>query len=365
MLYFYAFSCALALSILLTGVMRKIGLKYKILSRPRKRDVHVRPVPRIGGPAIFVSFALVLFIFFNYYHLNLVNERIWLSLDWRFWGILIGGLITCGLILIDDIKGMSPGKKMLIQVFAALIVISSGVGIDHLTNPFGQEINLNSLYIPFFSYHGVIYHFSLWSDLLTLIWLVGMMNIMNFVDGVDGLAGGLAVIAALTLFALSTLPFINQSGTAMIAITFAGAVAGFLFWNFPPAKIFMGDSGSMFIGFIMGVLPLISGGKLATAFLVLGFPIIDGLVVAFSRIFRRENPFNTPDKTHLHHRFLSAGFSTRQAILSMYLIAAAFGWVALRSSTKEKFAAAVVLVILVLLTLSVLEVIRRKRVSSK
>ena len=360
MQYLIGFSLALIISLFLTGIARKIGVKFNIMSKPRKRDIHRTPVPRIGGPAIFVAFVIA-FVFTIVRFNPGSSAGLYGMLDSHVWGILLGGLVVVSLNLFDDLRGLSPLKKLVIQILAAVIIIASGIGIDHLTNPFGPEINLNSVYIPIFAWNGVVYHFSLWSDLLTLLWLVGMMNVMNFVDGVDGLAGGLSVIAGIILFLLSVSSVVNQELTGMIAIVFAGAVAGFLFWNFPPAKIFMGDSGSMFLGFMLGVLPLISGGKLATAFLVLGFPIIDGLVVAIGRIARGKNPVNTPDKTHIHHRFLSAGFTTRQSILSMYFIAAAFGWVALRSSTTEKFVAAGVLVLLVLLTIYFLTNYRRAR----
>jgi len=355
--YILGFLLAFLFSILLTGIARKIGIKYNVMSRPRERDVHVKPVPRIGGPAIFLAFVLALAFFLA----KVFDFQSSVILDWHLWGIIIGGLFVVSLNLIDDVKGLSPAKKMLIQVLAAIIVIASGVGIDFLSNPFGGEFNLNSVYVPIFSFNGIVYHFSLWSDLLTLVWLVGMMNVMNFVDGVDGLASGLSLIASIILFVLAISLAVSQPSTALITIIFAGAAGGFLVWNFPPAKIFMGDSGSMFLGFMLGVLPLISGGKLATAFLVLGFPIVDGLVVAIGRITRGKNPFNTPDKTHLHHRFLNAGFSTRQAILSMYFIAATFGWVALRSTTEEKFIAAFALILLVIVTLYLLARFRPKK----
>jgi UDP-GlcNAc:undecaprenyl-phosphate GlcNAc-1-phosphate transferase len=260
----------------------------------------------------------------------------------------VGGIIIAFSMLIDDIKGLKAWQKFLFQIAVTLIIIASGIGINSLPNPFGAAFNLNSVYIPIFSHNGIVYHFSLWSDLLTLVWMVGMMNVINFIDGVDGLAGGVSGIAAFTIFLLSISLAVNQPAVALISIILAGSCVGFLVWNFPPAKIFMGDSGSAFLGFMLGVLPLLSGGKLATAFLVLGFPIVDGLLVFGGRIRRKENPFTTPDKTHLHHRFLKANFSPRQAILSIYLISAAFGWVALRSTTENKVIAAVILVLLLL-----------------
>lgn len=347
--YFLPFLFSVLLSVFLTGIFFVLGKKFNIVSAPRKRDVHIKLVPRIGGPAIFISFLVVTIISFIIFakNLNFVSYTLF-GVDEQLFGILAGGLFITGVMIIDDLRGIKPSLKFFLQLIATIIIIASGVGIDSITNPFGGEINLNSIYIPIATINGITYHFSLWSDLLTVIWLVGMMNVINFVDGVDGLAAGVSSIAAVTLFFLSISVGVNQPATAMISIILAGSTLGFLIWNFPPAKIFMGDSGSMFLGFMLGTIPLISGGKLATAFLVLGFPIIDGLFVAVGRIIRKENPFSTPDKTHLHHRFLRAGYSVRQSILFLYLIATAFAWVALRSTTMNKLIAAGMLVLLLI-----------------
>jgi len=348
--YFLPFLGALAISGILTGFLRGIGIKYGIVSKPRTRDIHKNPVPRIGGIAIFVSFIVVVIGYFMFAKNDLsFGPTKFGGMDEHLIGILVGGAIIASTMLIDDLFGLKPWQKLVFQLLATLAVIGSGIGINSLPNPFGEAINLNSVYIPIFSLHGNVYHFSLWSDLLTLVWMVGMMNVINFIDGVDGLAGGVSSIAAFTIFLLSISVAVSQPSVAVISIILAGSCVGFLLWNFPPAKIFMGDTGSIFLGFMLGVLPLISGGKLATAFLVLGFPIVDGLMVAGARIFRKENPFTTPDKTHLHHRFLRAGFSQRQAIISIYVISAAFGWVALRSTTENKILAAFVLVIVLVL----------------
>lgn len=353
MLYFLPFLAAFFISLILTVATRRIGLLYGIVSKPRERDVHKKPVPRIGGVAVFLSFVLVSVFLSIFFRDDLQFGKPFLfGIDRRIFSIFAGGLLITSAMLYDDIKGLKAWHKLIFQVLVSLIVIAGGIGIDWLANPFGDQLNLNSIYVPILTINGVVYHFSLISDLLTLIWLVGMMNVINFVDGVDGLAGGLSGIAAITLFLLSL--SVGQSATAMVSVVLAGAIMGFLVLNFPPAKIFMGDSGSMFIGFMLGVLPLISGGKLATAFLVLGFPIVDGVFVAASRLLRRQNPLTTPDKTHLHHRFLLAGFSQRQAILSMYLISIAFGWVALRASTMEKLIASVILVLLLFTIIALL-----------
>jgi len=338
-----------------------LGKKFKILALPRERDVHKEPLPRIGGLAMAASFVLVAFLVFRFINPDLSFGATRLSdFDTHFWGIILGASLISLTMFLDDLRNLRPTVKLIIQILVALVVIASGIGIDKIANPFGPEINLNSVYIQVATISGITYHFSLFSDLLTLIWIVGMMNVLNFIDGVDGLASGQSAIAALTIFLLSLSASVNQPATAMISIILAGAALGFLVWNFPPAKIFMGDSGSMFLGFMLGVLPLISGGKMATAFLVLGFPIVDGLVVAIGRLIRRQN-LTTPDKTHLHHRFLAAGFSPRQAILSMYLIAAAFGWVALRSTTMNKMIAACILVVLLLVLIWVLKIVKDRK----
>jgi UDP-GlcNAc:undecaprenyl-phosphate GlcNAc-1-phosphate transferase len=344
MFYLFAFLGATVLSLILTGIVRVLGLKHNIVSIPRERDVHKKPVPRIGGIAIFVSFIIISIVAYlilgNEAHLG---SNFVFGIDRKILAIWIGGLLVASTMLLDDIFGLRAWQKLSCQIFASLILIAGGIGIDYLTNPFGAPIDLNIVYIPLFTIDGIVYHFSLVSDLFTLFWLVGMMNVINFIDGVDGLASGISAIAALSIFLLSLI--LGQTGIALISLVLVGSIAGFLFWNFPPAKIFMGDSGAMFLGFMLGLLPLMSGGKLATAFLTLGFPIVDGLFVAGSRLLRGKNPLTTPDKTHLHHRFLAAGFTQRQAVLSLYFISAAFAWVALRASTEEKFYAAIILVL--------------------
>lgn len=360
--YFFPFFAALLLSAVLTGFLRQIGIKNGIVSKPRARDIHKKPIPRIGGVAIASSFILVTIIVFSFIYPNLhfTGLKVF-GIDRHLSGILLGGFLISGAMLYDDLFGLKSYKKLAIQIIVSLTVIASGIGIDHLSNPFGAAFDLNSVYVPIFKLNGIIYHFSLWSDLLTLLWLVMMMNVINFVDGVDGLAGGLSGIAAFVIFLLSITLAVNQPATAMVSIILCGSAAGFLVWNFPPAKIFMGDSGSMFLGLMLGILPLLSGGKLATTFLVLGFPIVDGIFVALSRLLRGKNPITTPDKTHLHHRFLSAGFTPRQAVLSIYFIAALFGWVALRSTTYDKMLASVVLVVSLLIIILILNLIAKSK----
>lgn len=361
MVYFGLFLLSLILSVALTGVVRNFALKRKLAPQLRERDTHSKPVPRIGGVAIFGAFLAVSLIYFLFINpAAVIGGGQWFGLDKRIVSIWLASLVIVLAMLYDDLRGLSAWKKLLFQVVAALIVIAGGIGVGTLSNPFGAAINLDSIIIGV-NLFGRIHHIWLWSDILAFIWLIGMMNVINFIDGIDGLAAGVSGIAAFIIFLLSLA--VSQNAVAMIAIILCGATIGFLYWNFYPAKIFMGDSGSMFLGFMLGVLPLISGGKLATAFLVLGFAIVDGLIVAGARIIRGKNPFTTPDKTHLHHRFLTAGFSVPATVLSLYAIAALFGWVALRSTTLNKIIASSVLIVVVAVLILILnQMKKRKRV---
>jgi len=203
-------------------------------------------------------------------------------------------------------------------------------------------LDLTTLKIPI-SLFGHGFTFVVWGDLLTMFWIVLLINTMNFLDGLDGLAAGISFVTAMVIFFLSVL--LVQDATALLAILIAGVTLGFLPWNFYPAKIFLGDSGSMSLGFLLAVLAIISGGKLATAFLVLGLPVLDVGWVALRRIFEGRSPF-LADKKHFHHRLLTAGMSQRQAVIFLYCISVVFGAIAVLARTKEKITAVLVLLAL-------------------
>jgi UDP-GlcNAc:undecaprenyl-phosphate GlcNAc-1-phosphate transferase len=353
------FGLTIVLSLGFTGLVRRYALKNKLTPELRDRDSHKTPTPRIGGMAIFAAFFIISIIYFLLINRHaVIGGGQWFGLDKRIVSIWLATLIIVSSMLFDDLRGLTAWKKFGFQALAALIVIAGGIGVGTLSNPFGHAINLDSVIITL-NFLGRAHHIWLWSDLLAFFWLIGMMNVINFIDGIDGLAAGVSGIAAFIIFLLSLA--VSQSAVAMISIILCGAAVGFLYWNFYPAKIFMGDSGSMFLGFMLGILPLISGGKLATAFLVLGFAIVDGLIVAGARIIRGKNPFTTPDKTHLHHRFLAAGFSVPATVLSLYFIAALFGWVALRSTTLNKIIASSFLIVIIAGLILILNQIKKRR----
>ncbi len=365
--YIWLFLAAGILSFIFTLIVKKWATKWKIYDWPAPRKVHGRPTPRLGGLAFFASFFILILIFLIWRpELIRFSDWLWFSgfIDKRLFGVLLGAVILIVVGVIDDIKGLSPLTKLSWQIIAALIVIASGVGIEVIRNPFGGPlIHLDQWQIPF-QLWGQTYHFVVLGDLFVLIWIVAMINVLNFLDGLDGLAAGVSFIAFLTLFSLSLAPDVGQIHIALVCIILAGALIGFLPQNFYPAKIFMGDSGSMFLGYMIAVLAVVSGGKVATSLLVLGFPILDGLWVIGRRFLAKRSPF-LADKKHLHHRFLAVGLNQRQAVLAIWFLTAVFGIVALLSETREKFIALMCLLGLMVVLAVILVVVEWKKEQSK
>lgn len=340
--YLAPFAIAAIISGGLTFSVRFLALKFGWVDLPGPRKIHKVPIPRLGGVAIALSFFMLAIAY------NLITQRLEFSsfhvlfFEKRLLGVLLGAFILLVAGIYDDIKGLVAWQKLIFQILAAAVAIVFGIGISYLRLPGGYHINLDQWVIPIRLF-GETFSFVVWGDLLTMFWLVLMINTMNFLDGLDGLAGGVSAIAAIAMFFLSL--SLGQFPSALLCLILAGAALGFLPWNFHPARIFMGDSGSMFLGYILGVLAVISGGKLATAFLVLGIPVLDVIWVAIRRIINGKSPF-TADKLHLHHRMLSAGLTQRQTVLLLYIISAAFGTLAVFSGTDQKGKAAIYLVLM-------------------
>ncbi len=362
-IYIWSFLAAAILAFIFTLIVKKLAIKWKIYDWPAPRKVHGRPTPRLGGLAFFASFFILILVFLIWRpELIRFSDWFWFSgfVDKRLFGVLLGAVILVVVGVIDDIKGLSPLTKLAWQIIAALIVIASGIEIEYIRNPLGGVlVHLDQWQIPF-QLWGQTYHFVVLSDLFIIFWIVLMINVLNFLDGLDGLAAGVSFIAFLTLFSLSLAPDVSQIHTAILCIILAGAVAGFLPQNFYPAKIFMGDSGSMFLGYMIAVLAVVSGGKVATSLLVLGFPILDGLWVIGRRLLAKRSPF-LADKKHLHHRFLAVGLNQRQAVLAIWLLVAVFGVVALLSGTREKFIALMCLLGLMMALAVILVVVEWRR----
>lgn len=334
-LYIAPFIIAALITGGLTYSVKKLAEKYKWLDMPSPRKIHAKPIPRLGGVAIVLGF---LFLVIGY---NLITNRldftpfkVWF-LDKHLFGVILGALVLLFAGIYDDIKNLKPYQKLIFQVIAAVTVVAFGVSIGFIRLPGGATLSLTDWVVPINIFgHG--FQFVVWGDLLTIFWIVLLTNTMNFLDGMDGLAGGISLIAGLSLFFLSLI--LLQGPSALLAIIFAGSIFGFMPWNFNPAKIFMGDSGSMFLGYMLGVLSVISGGKIATAFLILGIPLLDVIWVVLRRIFHGVSPFKA-DRQHFHHRLLSLGLSQKSAVLFLYCIAIAFGIVAVLTQTQEKIIA--------------------------
>jgi len=300
-----AFAIAVSVSYIATPLMIRLAKLVGAIDVPKdNRRVHKVPIPRLGGLAIFLGFmAGVLYL---------------ADIDSRMFGVIIGAAIIVTLGFFDDIKPLSAKFKLLVQIIAAIIVIQSGVRIEYVRNP---------LYFIFTDSPYII--FGNWSYLLTLVWIVGVTNAINLVDGLDGLAAGISIISASTLFmaALST----GRPFEALLAAILAASTLGFLPYNFNPAKIFMGDTGALFLGYMLSVISVMGVLKGAAALSILvpifaiGLPIFDTLFAMARRALSGKSMMEA-DKGHLHHKLLDAGMSQKQAVLTLYSISAVLGF---------------------------------------
>lgn len=299
LLYLLVFLIALFAALLLTPVVRKLALKIGILDSPGVRKIHLKPVPTLGGTAIYLAFLIAVLIFL------VIAFSSSLKVNYQgIFGILLSGTLLLIIGIVDDIKGVSAFTKLLFQIVAASIAIYFGVKIEFITNPLNGIIPLGTLAVP-----------------ITILWIVGITNAINLVDGLDGLASGIAAISGVTLFIVALIT--GQPGAAMLMIALAGVSLGFLRYNFNPAKIFLGDSGSLFLGYILatsavlGVLKSALVIALIVPVLIFGFPIMDTAFAILRRLKRGQHIFEA-DKRHIHHSLLEAGLSHREAVMAIY-----------------------------------------------
>ncbi len=309
-----AFGVAFVVVLVATPRVISLAKKYHLFDLPSARRIHLSPVPRVGGIALFLGFIIALFAVFG--------------LDPRIFGVAVCATLIFLLGLLDDIYNLNPVLKFTGQIFVASLAIFFGITIGNITNPFGGIILLSPLL----------------DIVLTTIWMLLMINTVNFLDGLDGLATGVTAIAAGVLVILSLFAIVDQPSTATLAAIVCGSALGFLYFNWHPAKIFMGDSGSHLLGFLLATISIISGGKIATAVLALGLPVLDMLWSVTRRLKEGKSPF-VADKLHLHHLLLSAGLSQSTVVLLFYGLTIGFGVVALLSGTWVKLFGLLVLVI--------------------
>jgi UDP-GlcNAc:undecaprenyl-phosphate GlcNAc-1-phosphate transferase len=304
---------ATLLSFVLTPRVRRIVLRYRIVDRPGARRINVRPVPRSGGLAVAASFLVVAGGFL------LINDQVHLirvpvslrPLDVA--ALLLGGAVAAGLGAMDDRFNLRARWQFLGQFALAAGAVTLGIGIDFINNPFSPGL---------IRFPGVI------AIGFTIFWIMGMINSINWIDGLDGLSSGVAIIASVTLGLISLSTRVPQPLIAVLCFVLAGALLGFLRWNFYPAKIFAGTSGVQFVGYTLAILSILGTAKVAVALLVLGVPIIDTFWIIVRRLSQRRSPF-TPDRQHIHHRLLDLGLSHRQTVLLIYGLCAALAVLAL------------------------------------
>ena len=309
-------------SLAVTPVIRRVMLRHRIVDRPEARRVNTRPVARAGGLAVAAGFLLVGAGFV------VLNERVgWVPevltiADTDMIALFLGGAVAAGVGAIDDLFDLRARWQLAGQVGVAVLAIVLGIGVEVVANPLAS---------------GVIRFPLLLSIGFTLFWIVGMINSINWIDGLDGLSSGVALIAAVTLGLISLTTQVSQPLIAVLCFALAGALLGFLRWNFHPAAIFSGTSGVQFVGFTLAVLSILGSAKVAVALLVLGVPIIDTFWIIVRRILDGRSPFS-PDRSHIHHRLLDLGLSHRDTVLVIYAICAGLGLVAMLLSEGQVYA---------------------------
>ncbi len=296
------FVVAALLALVATPVVIRLAHRLGAVDEPNHRRVNETPTPRGGGIAVALAFLVVagVIIVVNEQRGQLVDPK---GMDMTEFGALLGGgLLATVLGALDDILQLRARWQLLGQLALAGVAIATGVTVTYLANPFvgSANIPLGGFAIGF-----------------TALWVVGMINSINFIDGLDGLSSGIALIAAVTLGLISFTNGIDQPLVGLLCFVLAGALLGFLRWNFHPAAVFIGTSGVMFVGYTLAILAILGTAKVAVALLVLGVPIIDTFWIIVRRLATGHSPF-TPDRGHIHHRLLDLGLSHRQTVLVIY-----------------------------------------------
>ncbi len=322
------FASAFLLAFVLSRFFIWLAYRFNILDYPKtKRKIHSRPVPLLGGWAIYLSLAVVIIVLWQ--SNQLLDPRMDMSLIWAF---LLAGLILAVNGWLDDQMGLPPYLTILGPILASLAVILAGLKITYITHPAGGVLYLDTIFSS-----GLV------PAILTFLWLMGMTYTTKLLDGIDGLTGSIGLIASLVIFIVSLSWDVVGSTTSLLSLALAGSLLGFLLWNWYPAKIFLGEGGSTFIGFALGVLSIISGSKIATALLVMGLPVLDIVWVVWRRL-KRGQPFWQGDQDHLHFRLLRSGFSQKQIVWFFSLVSLAFGLISILFTTKAKIGALLVVV---------------------
>jgi UDP-GlcNAc:undecaprenyl-phosphate GlcNAc-1-phosphate transferase len=313
--FFVVVSAAFLAALVCTPVVARLAVRWGWLDHPDgRRKLHRQPVPTVGGVAVVAAFSLAAV------QLEFVARRMAgveaLPPIWR--PLVASALVLMLLGLVDDARGVKPFTKLIVQGAVATYLWSGGFRIVTLSNPFGSEIHLGALGLP-----------------VTLVWLVGMSNAFNLIDGLDGLAAGLSLVSTVGLCAAALVN--GRFEIALVALALAGALAGFLPYNFNPARIFLGDCGALPVGLILGAIALYGSIKASAAIVIsipllaLALPILD-VLLALVRRFVRRKPVFEGDHDHIHHRLVEMGLTPRRAVVTLYAVATLFMVLALASA---------------------------------
>ena len=309
---------AMFVSYVLTPYIKKLAFKIGAVDRPDNRKVHKKIMPRLGGLAIYIAFMI-----------GCVGS---MEITWDIFGILLGGTLIVALGVVDDVYQLPAKVKLLGQIAAACVLVIFDIRIEWVNNPLGGYFYLDMLSIPF-----------------TIFWVISFTNVVNLIDGLDGLAAGVSAIASLTVILVSV-----QMGyfhVAILTAALAGAIIGFIRYNFNPATIFMGDTGSMFIGYMLAAISVYGAVKTAATIalivpaIALGLPILD-TAFAIMRRYVNGRPIFQPDKGHLHHRLLATGMSHKETVLFMYGITAVLCIGAVLWAEMDGFYAALIIAVI-------------------
>jgi len=310
-----AVAVALALSLAATPAVKWFANRVGAIDVPKdSRRVHKLPIPRLGGLAIFIGFLISVLLF-----VDITNQIL---------GILIGAVIIVTIGVIDDFIRLRAIIKLVFQIIAALVAIYFGIIIEVFSNPL---VFIASDYLPL----GIL------SIPITVIWIVAITNSVNLIDGLDGLAVGVSTICSIVMLIIALSLSDPDNNVAIIMAALAGACIGFMPYNFNPAKIFMGDSGALLLGYVLSTVSILGLFKIyavvsfAVPFLVLAVPLFDTSFAFLRRLLKGKNPM-TPDRGHFHHRLLDMGLSQKQAVVIIYAISALLGLVAVVMSTSNE-----------------------------
>ena len=293
---------AILISFITTPVVKALAEKVGAVDVPKdNRRMHKHPIPRMGGLAIFLGF--------------LLSGLLFIPLSESIRGMLLGGVIIVILGILDDIYALPALPKLLVQIAAALIAVMHGNVIQVISNP--NVFSDNPYWV-----------LGVWSIPVSVIWIVAITNAVNLIDGLDGLAVGVATISSFTMLVIAML--VSDGTVALLMAALAGGCVGFLPYNMNPAKIFMGDTGSTFLGFVLatvsiqGLFKFYTIISFAVPFLMLGLPLFDTCFAIIRRISKGQNPMS-PDRSHVHHRLIDMGFNQKQAVAILYVISAILG----------------------------------------